>query len=48
MCIRDSHITPATLPTIAGNPEDEAEFDSPLSEPAPQRKSDSESTEPLA
>jgi diadenylate cyclase len=41
------HITPATLPTISGNPED-AEFDSPLGEPAPQRKSDSGSTEPLA
>lgn len=41
------HITPATLPTaIAGNQEDEAAFDSPVAETAPQRKSDS--TEPLA
>lgn len=41
------HITPATLPTaIAGNQEDEAAFDSPVAEAAPQRKSDS--TEPLA
>jgi diadenylate cyclase len=35
------HITPATLPTsVGGNPEDEGAFDSPLIEPAPQRKSD--------
>jgi diadenylate cyclase len=40
------HITPATLPTIAGNQEDDAGFDSPIAETAPQRKSDS--TEPLA
>lgn len=40
------HITPATLPTIAGNQEDEAALDSPLAETAQQRKSDS--TEPLA
>jgi diadenylate cyclase len=41
------HITPATLPTaIVGNQEDEAAFDSPVAEAAPQRKSDS--TEPLA
>lgn len=38
------HITPATLPTaVAGNHEDEPAFDSPLIEPAPQRKSDTES-----
>ena len=43
------HITPATLPTtIIPNPEDDVSFDSPLAEPAPQRKSDSGSTEPLA
>lgn len=42
------HITPATLPTISGNHDDEAAFDSPLAEPAPQRKSDSASREPLA
>jgi diadenylate cyclase len=42
------HITPATLPTtIGGNHDDEAAYDSPLGEPAPQRKSDSGSTEPL-
>ena len=40
------HITPATLPTIAGNQEDDAGFDSPIAETAPPRKSDS--TEPLA
>ncbi len=35
-------ITPATLPTaIASTHEDNGSFDSPLSEPAPQRKSDS-------
>ena len=43
------HITPATLPTtIAGTPEDDLAFDSPLADPSPQRKSDSGSTEPLA
>ena len=43
------HITPATLPTtIAGNTEEEAAFDSALPEPAPQRKSDAGSREPLA
>lgn len=43
------HITPATLPTtIAGNQEDDAGFDTPLPEPAPQRKSDDGSREPLA
>jgi diadenylate cyclase len=42
------HITPATLPTISGNAEDDAGFDSPLAESGPQRKSDSGSTEPLA
>ena len=42
-------ITPATLPTtIAPNQEDEAAFDSSLVEPAPQRKSDGSSREPLA
>src|SRR5215471_12832459 len=40
------HITPATLPTIAGNQEDDAGFDSPIAETAQPRKSDS--TEPLA
>ncbi|HKV78399.1 MAG TPA: diadenylate cyclase CdaA [Candidatus Sulfotelmatobacter sp.] len=40
------HITPATLPTtIAGNHNDYAGFDSPLTESAP-RKSDAGSTEP--
>ena len=39
------HITPPTLPTISGN-HDDAGFDSPIAETAPQRKSDS--TEPLA
>ena len=39
------HITPATLPTAAGNPEDETALESALMEEAPQRKSDS--TEPL-
>src|SRR5215831_11494639 len=43
------HITPATLPTtIAGNHEDDAAFDSPLAEQAPQHKSDPGSREPLA
>jgi len=41
-------ITPAALPTaIGGNHEEEPAFDSPLVEPAPQRKSDTGSTEPL-
>ena len=40
------HITPATLPTIAGNHEDDAGFESPIGETAQPRKSDS--TEPLA
>jgi diadenylate cyclase len=39
------HITPATLPTIAGNHDDEAGFETPMAE-ASQRKSDP--TEPLA
>jgi hypothetical protein len=40
------HITPATLPTsVAGNQEDEPDFESPLMEQTPQRKSDT--TEPL-
>jgi diadenylate cyclase len=43
------HIKPATLPTtIAGSPEDDAAFESPLAEPAPRRKSDGGTTEPLS
>jgi len=42
------HITPATLPTIAGNHDDDSAFDSPLAEQAPQHKSDPGSREPLA
>jgi diadenylate cyclase len=43
------HITPATLPTTIGsNHDDEAAYDSPLTESGLQRKSDSGSTEPLA
>ena len=42
------HITPATLPTtIATSAEDDASFDSPLVEPAQQRKTDTSTTEPL-
>ena len=40
------HITPATLPTIAGSHDDEAGFETPMAEASPQRKSDP--TEPLA
>lgn len=39
------HITPATLPTAASNPDDEPAFESSVMEEAQQRKSDS--TEPL-
>jgi hypothetical protein len=43
------HIKPATLPTtIAGSPEDDAAFESPLAQPTPQRKSDATTTEPLS
>jgi len=42
------HITPATLPTTIAASHDDEVFDSPLVEPAQQRKSDAGSTEPLS
>ncbi len=42
------HITPATLPTTIAPQHGDYGFDSPLAEPAPQRKSDAGSTEPLS
>jgi len=43
------HITPATLPTsIPVNHDDDLGYDSPLVEPAPQRKTDAGSAEPLS